>query len=107
MSEYISFVVSSWQDSANPAMRWKVHSTRGDQEIRFPDATFVVRTWIEEDQQVVRCLIRHVQSGRQVQFQSGQRALEFLRAWLGTEEAEPMECAPLSIQEGSDAPLST
>ena len=107
MSEYISFIVSSWQDKANPAMRWKVHCTRGDQELSFPDATFVIRTWIEEDQQVVRCLIRHVQSGRQVQFQSGQRALEFLRAWLGRKEAETMECAPISMQDSPDAPLST
>ena len=95
MSEYISFIVSSWQDEANPTMRWKVHCTRGDQDVRFPDATFVVRTWIEKDEQVVRCLIRHLQTGRQVQLQSGQRALEFLRAWLGTDETEPLDCEPV------------
>jgi hypothetical protein len=92
MSEYISFIVSSWQQPADSTMHWKVHCTRGDQEICFPDATFVVRTWIENDGQVVRCLIRHIQSGREVQFQSGQRALEFVRAWLGGDSSQPVEC---------------
>jgi hypothetical protein len=92
MSRYMSFVVQSWRDDRDPGMRWKVHCIRGDQELRFPDASFVIRTWIEENEQVVRCLIRHVQSGREVQFQSGARAIEFVRTWLGGDPAVPIEC---------------
>ena len=89
MSQYASFVISSWQDDRHAArnasshMRWRVHCVRQDDELRFPDATFVVRTWIENDGQLVRGVIRHVQSGREMQFQTGKPAIEFIRAWLG------------------------
>jgi hypothetical protein len=92
MSRYMSFIVQSWRDDREPGMRWKVHSIRGDQELCFPDASFVIRTWIEDEEQVVRCLIRHVQSGREVQFQSGMRAIEFVRTWLGSDLAMSIEC---------------
>ena len=83
MSQYFSFIVQSWQDSQEPAMRWRLYCVRSEDEVRFPDASFVVRTWIEDGTEVVRGLVRHVQSGREMQFQSTRRAIDFVRAWLG------------------------
>ena len=82
MSQYFSFIVQSWQDSQEPAMRWRLYCVRSEDEVRFPDASFVVRTWIEDGTEIVRGLVRHVQSGREMQFQSTRRAIEFVRAWL-------------------------
>jgi len=49
----------------------------------------LVRAWVDDDNQIVRGLIRHVQSGREMQFQSSERAAEFLRAWL--DSVPPLE----------------
>jgi hypothetical protein len=82
MSQYFSFIVQSWQDGHEPTMRWRLYCVRSEDEVRSPDASFVVRTWIEDDTEIVRGLVRHVQSGREMQFQSTRRAIEFVRAWL-------------------------
>lgn len=82
MSQYFSFILQSWQNDDDPAMRWRLYCVRSEDEVRFPDASFVVRTWIEDGTEIVRGLVRHVQSGREVQFQSTRRAIEFVRAWL-------------------------
>jgi hypothetical protein len=82
MSEYVSFIIQSWQRGGDDTMRWKVYLVRGEEEISFPDASFLVRVWIDDGDQIVRGLIRHVQSGREMQFQSSDRAVEFIRAWM-------------------------
>ena len=82
MGHYVSFVIHSWQEGDEGAMRWSVHGVNDPVPVHVPDGSFVVRTWVD-DEQVVRGLIRHVQSGREMQFQSGQNALEFVRSWFG------------------------
>ena len=72
MSRYVSFLIQSWQDRSNGTMRWRVCRVQDEEPISLPDASFVVRTWIDDDQ-MIRGLIRHVQSGHEMQFQSGER----------------------------------
>ena len=107
MGHYVSFVIHSWQEGDEGAMRWSVHGVNDPVPVHVPDGSFVVRTWVD-DEQVVRGLIRHVQSGREMQFQSGRNALEFVRSWI--ENAGPPDptdrCAPstdpsLDAGEGS------
>ncbi len=88
MGHYVSVVIHSWQDGDEGAMRWSVRGVNDPAPMHVPDGSFVVRTWVD-DEQIVRGLIRHVQSGREMQFQSGQNALEFVRSWL--ENAGPVD----------------
>ena len=88
MKRYVSFVIQSWQGSGDGGMRWAVQGVDDQEPRALPDASFLVRTWIDEDGQMVRGLIRHISSGREVQFQSGERAVEFIRAWM-SDEARP------------------
>ena len=81
MGRYISFVIHSWQDGDDQAMHWCIRPVDDPTPLQLPDGCFLLRTWIE-DGQVVRGLIRHVQSGREMQFQSGSGALAFFRSWI-------------------------
>jgi len=81
MGHYASFVISSWQDAADGTMRWSVRRAGEQEPLKLPDGSFVIRTWID-DEQIVRGLIRHTRTGSEMQFQSSQRAVEFVRAWL-------------------------
>jgi hypothetical protein len=89
MSQYVSFVVQSWQESPDGSMRWRVCRAQSESEIHLPDAAFVVRVWIDEQGQMVRGLIHHLQSGREMQFQSGARAVEFIRGWMRDQPDPP------------------
>jgi hypothetical protein len=81
MGHYISFVVHSWQDGDDGTMRWSIHRVDDPAPLQLPDGSFLVRTWLD-DGQVVRGLIRHVPSGYEMQFQSGQSAFAFIRSWM-------------------------
>ena len=87
MSRYVSFVIQSWQDDRDGTMRWEAHRVQDEEAIRLPDAAFVVRAWVNEDEQMVRGLIRHVQSGRELQFQSGERVTDFVHACLSLDSS--------------------
>jgi hypothetical protein len=82
MGHYISFVIHSWQGKDDQAMRWSIHPVDDPTPLQLPDGCFLLRTWIE-DGQVIRGLLRHVESGCEMQFQSGSSALAFLRSWVG------------------------
>jgi hypothetical protein len=90
MGHYVSFVIQSWQDDHDSTMSWRVRCVRDPEPLHLPDGSFVVRTWID-DTDTVRGLIRHVQSGREMQFQSGKNALAFIHAWMdsGAPPADP------------------
>jgi hypothetical protein len=87
MGHYISFVIHSWRDGDDHSMRWSIRPVDDPTPLQLPDGCFLLRTWIE-DGQVVRGLLRHVQTGREMQFQSGSGALAFLRSWV-EEQAPP------------------
>ncbi len=92
MSRYVSFVIRSWQDDRDGTMRWEAHRVQDEEAIHLPDAAFVVRAWVNEDEQMVRGLIRHVQSGRELQFQSGERVTDFVHACLSLDSSSSDEC---------------
>jgi hypothetical protein len=105
MGHYVSFVIQSWQDGVDGTMRWRVHCVREQDPLRLPNGSFVIRTWID-DEQIVRGLIRHVQSGREMQFQSGKSALEFIHAWLNGEQlAGPGDEIDLAVSGGREGPI--
>lgn len=84
MGQYASYIVQTWQDGDGQPMRWRVCSVHDQQEVCFPNAVFLIRFWIDDQAHVVRCLVRHIQNGCEVQLQSGESAIEFVRAWLKT-----------------------
>ncbi len=91
MSRYMSFVVQSWCGDGSGPMCWRLCRVHDQEELRLPDASFVVRAWIDDQEQMVRCVVRHVSSGREVQFQSGERAVEFIRDWAAQNAAPGLE----------------
>ena len=91
MGHYVSFVIQSWHDEAGDAMRWQVRCVDDQEPLRLPDGSFVVRTWVDDDE-VVRGLVRHVQSGQEMQFQSSKRALDFVRAWMDADASLSLDC---------------
>jgi hypothetical protein len=91
MGHYVSFVIQSWYDEADDAMRWQVRCVDDREPPRLPDGSFVVRTWVDHDK-VIRGLVRHVQSGREMQFQSSKRALDFVRAWMDDDATLWLDC---------------
>jgi hypothetical protein len=100
MGHYISFVIRSWQEDDDGAMHWSVHLVDDPSPLHFPDGCFLVRTWID-DSQIVRGLIRHLQSGCEMQFQSGQSALGFIRSWMGDlTPGEPVPGEEAEVLEG-------
>lgn len=102
MGHYVSLVIQSWQDDAGGAMRWSVRRVGDPEPLCLPAGSFVIRTWIDDDQ-MVRGTIRHVQSGSEMQFQSGAHALQFVRAWLvGASPADPDPGAALPIESTAD-----
>ena len=105
MNRYVSFVIRSWQDDRDGTMRWEAHRVQDEEAIRFPDAAFVVRAWVNEDKQMVRGLIRHVQSGRELQFQSGERVTDFVHACLSLDSSTGDKCDLQSL-ENDHFPLS-
>jgi hypothetical protein len=103
MGHYVSFVIQSWQDEADRAMRCEVRCT--DQAPpNLPAGSFVVRTWIDDDD-VVRGLIHHVQSGQEMQFQSSKRALEFVRALIGADVPVKLDCDVDAWTDDADLPV--
>jgi hypothetical protein len=101
MGHYVSFIIQSWQENADGTMRWQVCCTHDPAPLTLPDSSFVVRTWID-DQQLVRGLIRHVQSGREMQFQSSQRAIDFIETWLKAGAPHPTECPLESLDDAQN-----
>ncbi len=85
MGHYVSFIIHSWPDDCDGTMRWQVCRVRDGEELLLPDAIFVVRTWVDDDECLVRGWVRHVQSGYEMQFQSGERLVDFIRAWVGSD----------------------
>jgi hypothetical protein len=95
MGHYISFVIRSWQEDDDGSMRWSIHLVDDPSPLHLPDGCFLVRTWID-DAQVVRGLVRNLESGCEMQFQSGQSAIAFIRSWMrGLEPAGPEDEAEI------------
>lgn len=103
MGHYVSFVIQSWPDEADEAMRWQVRCT-DEAPLNLPAGSFVVRTWVDDDE-VVRGLIRHVQSGQEMQFQSSKRALEFVRAWIDADATVKLDCDVNDLTDDADSPV--
>ena len=102
MGHYASFVISSWQDATDGTMHWSVRRAGEQEPLQLPDGSFVIRTWID-DEQTVRGLIRHAQSGSEMQFQSSQRAIEFIRTWIQSNASTtilPCEYVQNDLPEG-------
>lgn len=94
MGCYMSFVVQSWHGDDSGPMHWQIRRVQDEEEMHLPDASFIVRAWIDDQEQVVRCVVHHMQSGREVQFQSGERAIEFIRDWAAQGTRSNMEALP-------------
>ena len=104
MGHYVSFVIHSWQDEADGAMRWQVRCT--DQPPpSLPTGSFVVRTWVDDDD-VVRGLVHHVQSGQEMQFQSSKRALDFVRALIDADVPVKPDCDVNALTDDDGPPVA-
>jgi len=50
--------------------------------VNFSESSFLLRVWLEENGTALRCLIRHIASGREAYIQSGSNLYAFVKACL-------------------------
>jgi hypothetical protein len=77
-----SFMIRCWREAHRSLISVQVLRSDGAQEVLLKDALFLLRFWVEGEQQVERCQIRHIESGREAYIQSGASLRAFLHDCL-------------------------
>ncbi len=75
-------MIRCWREAHRCLISVQVVSSASAQEVSLKDASFLLRIWGEGEQQVERCQIRHLESGREAYIQSGTSLLAFLHDCL-------------------------
>jgi hypothetical protein len=79
-SETFSILLWCWRDRQRNVTQIRVLRVDTGEEVYFSDSSYLLR--ISTDENVLRCLIRHIASGREVYVQSSLRLREFVKACL-------------------------
>ncbi len=77
-----SLLVRCWYDMQTDTVRLQVIRTDTTEPVSFGDHRFFLRFSVDEETSVVRCLIRHIASGREAFVQGGPHLCAFIRACL-------------------------
>lgn len=77
-----SLVVKCWRDQQVGTTHLQVVRTDTAEEVFLDAGSFLLRISMDESEQVERCLIRHIDSGREVHIQSGSSLRAFIGACL-------------------------
>lgn len=90
----ISLLLWCRRDQQSDALRVQVIRVDTGEEVRLKDGGFLLRISYDTDPLVMRCLIRHIASGRESRVQTGTTMQDFIKACLlentdifGTSEA--------------------
>jgi hypothetical protein len=84
-----SIVLKCWRDRQAGTTHLQVVRTDTAQEVLLDAASFLIRVSVDETDQIERCLIRHISSGREVYLQSGSGLRAFIDACLLTGTGQP------------------
>jgi hypothetical protein len=84
MSSEVSFSILVWgrPDLQNETTQLRVVRVDTGKAVNFSESSFLLRIWLEENGTVLRCLIRHIASGREAYIQSGSNLHAFVKACL-------------------------
>src|SRR5438132_72179 len=69
-----------------------------NEEVRFSDSCFLLRTSIDMNGTVLRCYIRHMASGSEAYLQSAPKLIAFIQSYL-LEGGEPGNTMPNTAEE--------
>jgi len=78
-SEQFSVIVRCWNDPQTGTRQVRVVRTDTADEVHFGDGSFLIRVSVESSAPVTRCLIRHLESGREAYIQGGPNLLAFIK----------------------------
>ena len=84
MSSEMSFSILVWSrpDLQDETTQLRVVRVDTGKAVNFSESSFLLRIWLEENGTAVRCLIRHMASGREAYIQSGSNLNAFVKACL-------------------------
>jgi len=81
-SETFSAILWCWHDLPTGAFQLRAVHVDTTEEIHLNDGSFLLRISVDADASVLRCLIRHIASGREAYVQGGPNLLTFVKACL-------------------------
>lgn len=84
-----SIVLKCWRDQQAGTTHLQVVRTDTAEEVFLDAGSFLIRVSVDEVDQVERCLIRHISSGREVYIQSGSGLRAFIDACLLSGAGKP------------------
>lgn len=84
ISSEASFSILLWcrPDLQSETTQLRVVRVDTGKAVNFGESSFLLRIWLEKNGIVLRCLIRHVASGREAYIQSGSNLHAFVMACL-------------------------
>jgi hypothetical protein len=88
-SEMLSYLVRYWHDVQADATHLQVTQVDTGEEVQLRDGTFLLRIFTDANASTLRCLIRHLASGREAYIQSGRAMQSFVQACLLAQPSPP------------------
>jgi hypothetical protein len=84
ISSEASFSILLWcrPDLQSETTQLRVVRVDTGKAVNFSESSFLLRIWLEKNGIVLRCLIRHVASGREAYVQGGPNVRAFVKACL-------------------------
>ncbi len=86
-SQTYSVIVQCTHDVQTDTMQLRVKRTDSGEQVHLNDASFLLRISIDNNAALVRCLIRHLTSGRESYIQSSTQLQAFVISCLLSENA--------------------
>jgi len=79
-----SFSILLWcrPDLQNETTVLRIVRVDTGKAVNFSESSFLLRVWLEENGAAVRCLVRHIASGREAYIQSGSNLYAFVKVCL-------------------------
>jgi len=81
-SEMLSYLVRCWHEVQTDATHLQVTQVDTGEEVRLNDGTFLLSIFPDAHASTLRCLIRHLASGREAYIQSGWAMQSFVQSCL-------------------------
>lgn len=78
-SDQFSVIVRYWYDPQTGTRQVRVVRTDTVDEVRLSDSSYLIRVSVESGAPVTRCLIRHLESGREAFIQGGPNLLALIK----------------------------
>ena len=88
-AETASFILQCWYEQNSN--RLKVVRVNTGEEVVLRKGSFLLRLFVEDSTAIERCLIRHLESGREVYIQSGSSLQAFIKSCLLNDDTHPPE----------------